>query len=124
MSHLANWHAERTGARDMTTNTSIPEISMYLECSNGAHARGFVIDGCSVLVFPESGDDTRVVQLVTKLAAAAVETAPRRLIGTACVRIMPATDTHPEQLYLLNRREGGWSSFAIQLNGWECTGSA
>lgn len=105
------------------------KISEYMPTANGGRRRSFVVDGVTVYVEPHEDDErSRAVAAFLSEAPAVVEalraevqrlraevppTDPVRLLGPGCVRFREG------QLWLLNRREGGWSSFGVQLASWD-----
>lgn len=106
-----------------------PEITTYMRGPNGGCGRSFEIDGVTVLVRGHSDDERgsavaeflasapRVVETlraeVQRLRVAVPPADPVRLLGPGCVRFRDG------KLWLLNRAEDGWSSFGVQLKGWD-----
>lgn len=133
----------------MSTDTATtPEITTWAERPGGGRARSFSVRGCEILVTSDDGRDAEGAHLALELAAAAVgitarwdalvaerdaavrrseaaerlaraaeqrvpPPAPQRLIGPACVRFRGA------ELWLLNKREGGWASWGVRCDGWD-----
>lgn len=105
------------------------KISAYMPNANGSRRRSLEVDGVQVFVEPHE-DDARSLAVaeflrdapavvdslraeVQRLRALVPPAEPVRLGHGGCVRFRDG------KLWLLNRREDGWSSFGVQLRGWD-----
>lgn len=109
--------------------SEVPEIRAYMTASNGGRRRAFEIEGVTVHVEPHEDDERgrTVAEMlanapanlsglradVQRLRAEVPPRDPVRLLGPGCVRFRDG------ELWLLNKQETGWSSFGLQLAGWD-----
>lgn len=106
------------------------DITEYMQTSDGGHNRSFTVDGVKVLVQPINGNDDAAKRVTYQLYSALPElerlrlrcqqlgskvppNTPQRLFGPGTVRFRDG------ELWLLNRREGGWASWGVRLDSWD-----
>lgn len=105
------------------------EVHEYMRRPDGSRNRSFEVEGVKVLVEGHEDDDhaKSVAEFlasahevtehlrteVQRLRAEVPPKSPVRMLGTGCVRMRDG------QIYLLNRQEGGWSEFALQMESWD-----